>query len=83
MQLQDNADDSVPKHFGVEVHEKADTKACELQVRKNLSCMNRSQTLDGLELDKNALFYNEVQAIASLDVNALVDERKCPLTFQR
>jgi hypothetical protein len=74
--LQDSACDAVFQESDVEVDKETDLEAGELQVAEELGLVDGNDLVDGLQLNGDGVFDNEVEAVATLDVLAFVDDRK-------
>jgi hypothetical protein len=63
----------------VEVDEQPDVQARQLQVRQHLRLMDRQKVIDGLELQHELLFDNDVESVTAIEHDPLVDHRQRPL----
>jgi hypothetical protein len=67
---------------GVEVYEQWGGKLGELQVGQNLSLVHGKETLYSLDLDQQEVSEHDIEAVAAIQADALVDNRKGALAFE-
>ena len=58
----------------VEVNEQSKLISTQFQVRENLREVQRQQFFDGLQLDDDAVFDDEVYSVGRVQLNALIDD---------
>ena len=74
--------DAVAQVRHVEVNQQADFMITELQIRQNLRQVERMQFFHCFQLDDYASFNNEVDSIAGIDLNALMNDRQSDLMLK-
>lgn len=67
----------------VEIDQEAHTLASEPQIGKQLRFMNSEYALDGLQLQKNLIGNNQINAILSTCLSTLVNNRQLDLALER
>jgi hypothetical protein len=67
----------------IEVQQKANPNSAQLQIRKELSLVNRQYLLDGFDFDENALFNSEIHTISGINLETVVHNRERELRLER
>ena len=71
---------TLPQHGNVEIDEQPDRQLRELQIGDDLSLVYREKMLDGLDLEDQLVLHHEVEAVAAIEIDALVSHRDRNLT---
>lgn len=70
---------AIDKFWDVEIDQKAGRASCQLEVCQDLGLMHREQPLDGLDLDDDKILDDQIDAIARVEGDSLIDNRYNPL----
>ena len=80
--LEDEAADTVFQQSYIEIDNEADTVTCQFHVRQHLCGMDRVEAFDGFDLDDDARFHDQVDPVAAVEANVLVNHGNLPLAFE-
>ena len=79
--VEDAPEDAVFEEADVEVQEQAAGEARELEIGDQLSFVDGSEGINALDLDDHPSFDQEVDAVAAVELDAVVDNRKRDLAL--
>jgi hypothetical protein len=74
--------DPVHEHRGMEIYQQPDAHPGETKVAEELGLMNRQHMFNGFNLNNHGIFDKEIQPVAAVQLNTLVNDRKRCLAFK-
>lgn len=80
--LHNKAFEAILEVFHVEIHQKPDRKARQLQVGEQLCIMDGQEFLDTLEFENQSIFHENIYPVSTVDEHALVFYGQWPLNLK-